>query len=89
MSTPSGTELTTHDVANRLVGHLLLIGFVSVVLSFIAFFIVAPHGPLVYIAVALVNVAVLWLVVHAVFDAIDELLESKLERRLEDEGRLS
>ncbi|WP_269459364.1 hypothetical protein [Natronobacterium gregoryi] len=35
------------------------------------------------------TVAALWLLVDAIFTALDNLLESELERRLEDEGRSS
>ncbi|EMA41867.1 hypothetical protein [Halobiforma nitratireducens] len=79
MSTPSESQPTAHDIANRLVFHLFLIGFLAIVLSFIAFMIATPFGPLRYVVVVIVNVPVLWLVVHAVVDAVDDLLGVKLE----------
>lgn len=85
MSSPSTSTSTTHDIANRLVFQLLLIGFVTLILSLIAYVVASPLGPLAYVAVAIVTVPALWLVIHAVFAAFDDLLESKLE----DEERAS
>ncbi|MCU4926549.1 hypothetical protein OB905_11250 [Halobacteria archaeon AArc-dxtr1] len=80
MATPSfDTEPTTHDIANRLVVQLLLIGILSLIASAVAFTIASPFGLLAYVAVAIVNVPVLWLVVHAGFDAFEDVLQANLE----------
>ena len=66
------------DIANTLTIQLVLIGLGAAFVNGLLALVTSPLGSLGYVFVAAANVVVLWLVVQAVFAALDDLLEAKL-----------
>ncbi|ELY98679.1 hypothetical protein [Natrialba asiatica] len=67
------------EIANKLFFKLVVIGFGAAFFDgFVLLFagLIGPFGPLAFVSLLLVNVPVLWLVLHAFFAAIDELLKA-------------
>ncbi|WP_323173053.1 hypothetical protein [Natrialba sp. PRR66] len=67
------------EITNKLFFKLAIIGFGAAFFNGFALLLagqIGPFGPLAFIFLLLVNTPVLWLVLHAFFAAIDELLKA-------------
>ncbi|SDQ20605.1 hypothetical protein [Natronobacterium texcoconense] len=89
MEPSTTTKHSRSVIVNHLTVKLIAIGLFALVVNGLVSILSDPVSPLGTTLLLLGNVAVLWLFVDAVFTAFDDLLELKLEQRLEDEGRSS
>ncbi|MDQ2052345.1 hypothetical protein RBH26_17905 [Natronolimnohabitans sp. A-GB9] len=72
------TQPSRATIVNQLTLKLVAIGLFAAIINGIA---AIASGPIGIVLLVLGNVAVLWLIVDAVFAALDELLELKLRSR--------
>ncbi|OVE83834.1 hypothetical protein [Natronolimnobius baerhuensis] len=75
---PSDTRPSRTDIANRLTLQLFGIGLLAVLISALVPVLLGPVGPLGMVLLLFPYGLILWLVVHAVFAALEDLIQLKL-----------